>query len=177
LARGHTAHFDVPLTGSASVRVDICTRPARILDVGGLVERATFQTLSHGTEVAIMGLDDLVQTKKTQRLKDWAVIENLMDVDMVRAGPADTVRVSFWLREARDPEVLVRLAEAAPGLAAALPRAHHVIDAARSGDVEATGAALLTEQAAGMAADRAYQRSLTAELEAMRHQERRQRPS
>ena len=77
-----------------------------------------------------MGLSDLIQTKKTQRLKDWGAIEMLL---------------------------AACVAEHRPALAAGL-----------AGDVAGMKGAIMRELQDGIEADRAYQRSFTSELEAMR---------
>ena len=76
---GNTVHYDVPCGTSSVVRLDVCTRPARIADPQHLSARALPYTLADGTTtIRVMGLSDLIQTKKTQRLKDWGGIEMLL---------------------------------------------------------------------------------------------------
>jgi hypothetical protein len=78
LERGHTVHYDVPFGTASVVRLDVCTRPARIADPENLPARAMPYTLADGTTILVMGLSDLIRTKKTQRLKDWGAIEMLL---------------------------------------------------------------------------------------------------
>jgi hypothetical protein len=60
-------------------------------------------------------IPDLVQAKKTQRSKDWPVIELLVTIHYrERANAATDDRVTFWLREARTPELLVEICRRFP---------------------------------------------------------------
>lgn len=173
LERGHTVHYDVPFGTSSVVRLDVCTRPARIVDPENLSARAMPYTLADGTTILVMGLSDLIQTKKTQRLKDWGAIEMLLAASIATSPDPSEALVCVWLEELRDAELLEIVAAAQPDLAARLAEHRPALAAALAGDRTGAREALMRELQDCMEADRAYQRSLTRELEAMRQEARR----
>lgn len=176
LERGHTVHYTVPVGTSSVVRLDVCTRPARIADPENLPARSMPYTLADGTTILVMGLPDLIQTKKTQRLKDWGAIEMLLAASITTSPAPDGALVGVWLAELRDPDLLQTVAAAQPALAASVAEHRPALGAALAGDITGMHVALLRELQDGIEADRAYQRALTSELEAMRQETRRTLP-
>ena len=176
LERGHTVHYDVPFGTSSVVRLDVCTRPARIADPENLPARAMPYTLADGTTILVMGLSDLIQTKKTQRLKDWGAIEMLLAASIATSPAPSAALVRVWLEELRDPELLQTIAAAQSSLAARVAAHRPALAAASAGDIAGMKVALLCELQDGIEADHAYQRALTSELEAMRQETRRTLP-
>ncbi|MBI2946599.1 MAG: hypothetical protein HYY23_03070 [Verrucomicrobia bacterium] len=116
-----------------------------------------------------MALEDLVQAKKTQRSKDWPMIEALVEghYHATRTEPT-AKRVRFWLAEARGPERLVELAGRFPAEARVLAGARPLLAHAIAGDLEALRPALDAEVRAEQAKDRAYWEPLKRELESIR---------
>lgn len=176
LERGHTVHHDVAFGPSSVVRLDVCTRPARIADPENLPARARPYTLADGTTILVMGLSDLIQTKKTQRLKDWGAIEMLLAASIATSPAPSEALVLVWLEELRDPELLQTIAGAQPSLAARVAAHRPALAAALVGDIAGMQGALLRELQDGIEADRTYQRAFTSELEAMRQAARRTLP-
>lgn len=173
LERGHTVHYDIHFGTTSVVRLDVCTRPARIADPDHLLSRAMPYTLADNTTILIMGLSDLILTKKTQRLKDWGAIELLLDASIARSSAPSAALVTVWLEELRAPDLLRAVIAAQPGLAADVAHRRPAVAAALAGDTDGIRAALLRELQDGLDADAAYQKSLSSELEAMRQQARR----
>jgi hypothetical protein len=132
--------------------------------------RRTSITLGDGTTCEMLSLPDLVSAKKTQRDKDWPMIRRLVEAHYAshsrEPGPE---AVAFWLREARTPDILMRVALTHPQECRALASGRPVIRAALAADAGAVAAALAEEEAIEREADRAYWRPLRAELETMRH--------
>jgi hypothetical protein len=176
LERGHTVHYNVPFGTSSVVRLDVCTRPARIADPQNLSARAMSYTLADGSTILVMGLSDLIQTKKTQRLKDWGAIEMLLAASIATSPAPSEALVRVWLEELRDPELLQTVAAAQPSLAASVAEHRPALAAALAGDITGMKGALIRELQDGIEVDRAYQRSITSELEAMRQEARRTLP-
>ena len=57
-----------------------------------------------------MGLADLVQSKKTQRDKDWPMIRRLVEADFLKTpDPPSDEGIRFWLMECRTPDLLITL--------------------------------------------------------------------
>jgi hypothetical protein len=118
----------------------------------------------------LISLPDLVQAKKTQRDKDWAMIRRLIEADRVACpGTPSPEQARLWLREGRTPELLIELARLFPAEARALAAGSRpLLNAALRGDEARVEAGLAEEELAERAADRAYWIPLKQELERMR---------
>ena len=149
------------------------TRPPQLPDVAAVWRRRIEIDLDGGP-VAVIALDDLVQTKKTQRDKDWPIIGALIEADMVRHrdDPAGD-QAHFWLREARGADVLIELATTFPDVADNVRQTRPLIGAAQERDRSTLELELAREQIRGKQADREYWEPLRAELEHLRHEQRR----
>ena len=180
LARGHVVHFNVPphadLGPVPPLRVDIMSRMRGVAPFAELWERRTTIALSDPSSQAevlvdLLSLGDLVNAKKTQRDKDWPMLRRLVDASYASARDAEVSeeQIDFWLAELRSPEFLREVMTQFPERAA---RSHRgAVSAVR--DDRDVAHALSREQAAEMAADRAYWDPLRRELEALRHAARR----
>jgi hypothetical protein len=82
-------------------------------------------------------------------------------------------QVSFWLREARTPHILIELCRRHEKAAKKLAQTRPLLQAARAGDTAALEKALREEEDSYRARDRAYWRPLRAELFELRQQTRR----
>jgi hypothetical protein len=173
LARGHAVHFRCSAPGVEELRLDLLTCLRRLPPFATLWERRTTFQDQDGAEFHLLSLPDLVQAKKTQRSKDWPMIELLVAIHH-RENEADPRPewVAFWLREARTAELIQQLARRFPKQAKALLPERSVLAHAIQGDLETLRAALDAEVRAEQAKDRAYWEPLRRELEAFRHEER-----
>ncbi len=176
LRRGHAVHFSIPHPSEQPLRVDVMSRMRGVEDFPSLWERRTTIALQSSVSdqeviVEVMALEDLVAAKKTQRDKDWPMIRRLVDASYAAARDdvATEQQVDFWLAELRSPEFLEEVVRRYPEAAARSTRipVHALLS---GGDVDAT---LLAEQTTMMAADREYWAPLRRELEALRHDARR----
>jgi hypothetical protein len=176
LARGHAVHFRCAAPGVEDLRVDLMTRLRGLPPFSTLWDRRTTFQDQDGTEFHLLSIPDLVQAKKTQRNKDWPVIELLVAIHH-RENTSDPRPdwVTFWMREARTAELLQQLVQRFPVEAQALlPKRPLLAQAIQGGlDMETLRAALDAEVRAEQAKDRAYWEPLRRELEAFRREERR----
>lgn len=173
LDRGHAIHFRCTHADAAGIRLDVMTKMRGCGDFDSLWEqRSTIQD-DEGFVYELLGIEDLVKAKKTQRDKDWPMIRRLVDshYDQNHDDPTDD-RVRFWLRESRTPEVLIRVAREHPNLLQEMLSVRPLL-------VETSGAShagllrkLEREQAAEKQADQQYWGPLMKELEAMRLEKR-----
>lgn len=77
LVRGHGFHFLVPVgEGEPAVFLDIVGRPPRVGSFAIAADAARWMDTEWGP-LHTIGLKDLVELKKTQRLEDYSVISNL----------------------------------------------------------------------------------------------------
>jgi hypothetical protein len=173
LARGHAVHFRCSAPGVEDLRVDLMTRLRDLPEFSTLWDRRTTFQDRDGTEFHLLSIPDLTQAKKTQRNKDWPVIELLVAIHHREneSGPQPE-RVTFWLREARTAELLKQLVCLFPNETQILLRERPLLAHALQGDLEALRAALDAEVRAEQAKDRAYWEPLRRELESFRREER-----
>jgi hypothetical protein len=118
-------------------------------------------------------IPDLVDAKKTQRMKDWPMIELLVAIHYRENGKTPRPDwIDFWLREARSPELLREVVERFPNEARSLAEKRLLLKLAFSNDSERLREELDAEVRVEQAKDRAYWAPLKAELEAFRRVER-----
>jgi hypothetical protein len=173
LERGHAVHFRCAAPGVEELRVDVMTRLRDLPGFSALWERRTVFQDDTGAEFHLLSIPDLVQAKKTQRNKDWPIIELLVAIHY-RENSA-TPRpdwVDFWLREGRTPELLRELTVRFPTEARELLSARPLLAHAAAGELDTLRAEIDAETRAEQAKDRAYWEPLRRELEEFRRQER-----
>ena len=146
LARGHAVHFRCAAPGVEGLRVDVMTRLRDLADFATLWERRTAFADDAGAEYHLLSVPDLVQAKKTQRSRDWPVIELLLTIHYRENGASPRAdRIDFWLREARSPELLIELTERFPDETRTLTSVRPLLTHALAGDLEALRPALDAE--------------------------------
>ncbi len=173
LARGHAVHFRCAAKGVEDLRLDIMTRLRDLPDFSTLWERRTVIADETGAEFHLLSTPDLVEAKKTQRMKDWPVIELLVGIHYREnnANPRPEW-IAFWLLQARTPELLIELMQRFPSQARAHSERRPLLQLAARRNLESLREALDAEVRAEQAKDRAYWAPLRAELEAFRRAER-----
>lgn len=164
LGAGHAAHFRCKREGVAGLRIDVMSKLRGVDEFEKLWARRTTVSLD-GETVELLGLDDLILAKKTQRDKDWPMIRRLVERDYFehRQGPGPD-RVRLWLRELRTPEILVQVARAWPEEAAALSSSRAAIAAAMEGDPDTVASRLREEEESERRQDREYWAPLRQQL-------------
>lgn len=173
LARGHAVHFRCRAPGAEGLRVDVMTRLRAMPEFQALWERRTTFVDGDGLEYHLLCIPDLVYAKKTQRSRDWPVIELLVTIHYrEHANAATDDRVDFWLREARTPELLVELCRRFPTQAAGLTAHRPLIRFAHERSLDDLRTALDAEVRAEQARDRDYWEPLRRELEQFRREHR-----
>jgi hypothetical protein len=173
LARGHAVHFRCQGGTADGLRVDVMTRLRDLQDFAVLWARRTTIQDTDGETFELLSVLDLVQAKKTQREKDWPVIDALVEAHYRALGDEPTPeRVGFWLGESRTPERLIDLVQRFADEARAQTTLRPLLQLAVTGVGEALRAALDAEARAEQAKDRAYWAPLKAELETFRRAER-----
>lgn len=168
LHRGLAIHFRCQAPGVEGLRIDVMTVMRGVDAFPDLWERRTTIDIDE-IEVDLLSLPDLVKAKKTQRAKDWPMIQRLIEAHWFqhRSEPTSQ-RIDFWLRECRTPEILLELAALFPAETAALQPSRTVLAAAILNDIEAVEQQLEEERLAEVAADKAYWQPLRLELEQLR---------
>jgi len=173
LQRGHAVHFRCHHPEAANIRVDVMSRLRGVDDFEVLWARRTTLTDTDGTVYELLSLPDLVAAKKTQRSKDWPMLQRLLEAHYLQHRVAATPEQQrFWLHELRTPELLVEAARQWPELAEQIARERPLLLLAKSGQLDELRTALSAEEQSERQHDREYWQPLKAELERLRHSTR-----
>ncbi|MEM6980373.1 MAG: hypothetical protein AAF539_11970 [Planctomycetota bacterium] len=173
LERGHAIHFRCHHAEANGIRIDVMSRMRGCGNFDSLWDQRTTIEDSDGVIYELLGIEDLVRAKKTQRDKDWPMIRRLVDAhyEENRDEPTED-RVRFWLRESRTPEVLIRVAAENPTLLQEVMKERKLLVETLGTSQTALNEELEKEQLAERDTDRQYWRPLVKELEAMRRAKR-----
>ena len=176
LRRGHACHFRCHAPGVEGLRVDLMAKMRGCDGFSRLWRRRHTVRLPGGEAIHVLSLRDLVQSKKTQRDKDWLMLKRLVDNDILlhRKSPRRP-QVRWWLLECRSAEFLMELAREYPKAARRCAAARPALHRAVAGDVPALEAALFEEERAERQKDREYWTPLRQELEQLRRERLRHR--
>lgn len=173
LARGHAVHFRCVGGVSAGLRIDIMTKLRDLPDFKELWERRTTLSDEEGNEFHLLSVPDLVLAKKTQRSKDWPVIEALVSIHILEnLNQPRPDWITFWLTESRSPEQLLDLVTWFPGETQALLSRRPLLAMAIGSDLPRLREALDAEVRAEQEKDRIYWEPLKREMEDFRRAER-----
>ena len=173
LERGHAVHFRCAAPGVEGLRIDVMSRLRDLSCFDDLWARRTVIGDADGNEFHLLSVPDLVQAKKTQRAKDWPVIEALVSIHFrENAANPQPDWLEFWLAEARSPELLIDLTARFPAATSGLFAARPLLALARSGNLPELRAALDAEVRTEQDKDRRYWEPLKREMEAFRRTER-----
>jgi hypothetical protein len=170
LRRGHAVHFRCRHPEAWRMRVDVMSNMRGVDAFAKLWRRRTSIELPDGTQCEILALPDLVQAKKTQRNKDWPMIQRLVEAHFFqnRRRPS-SAHISFWLRELRTPELLAEIARSHPDTCRRLFARRPLLAAASAGSLAELEQRLRDEEAAERERDKLYWLPLRRELEKLRH--------
>ncbi|HUT36696.1 MAG TPA: hypothetical protein VNE39_24625 [Planctomycetota bacterium] len=172
LDRGHACHFRCRCPGAEGIRLDVMSVLRGCDPFPNLWARRAAVEVQGTGEVPVLSLPDLVQSKKTQRDKDWGHIRRLVESDyLARRSEADEEDMLWWLAELRTAPYLIELVRARPELVTRVERRRWLAERGLRGE-DAIGAALLDEEQQERADDRAYWAPLRRELEHLRQSRR-----
>lgn len=168
LRRGHAIHFRCRRPDVEGLRIDLMAALRGVDGFELLWSRRTTLVIA-GESVDLMGIEDLVRAKKTQRDKDWPMIRRLVEQSYFEHSPNATPELlGFWLRELRTAGLLAEVAAAHSDAARALAASRPAVAATLSGDPAAIQDSLDAEERDERRKDREYWEPLKAELEELR---------
>lgn len=170
LGRGHAVHFRCGHPEVQGIRIDVMSVLRGVAPFVELWDRRTTLETESGKEYDIISLPDLVQTKKTQRDKDWPMIRRLIEANysMHRENPTPE-QISFWLRECRTPSLLIEIVNAYPDQVSAMIQKRPLLEFGTAGHEKELERALAEEESRERESDRVYWAPLKMELEELRH--------
>jgi hypothetical protein len=171
LQRGHAIHFRCRRSDVAGIRIDVMSVLRGVAPFPEVWERRTTLEDDQGARFELLALPDLVLAKKTQRRKDWPMLQRLVEAHYLqhRAAP-QRAHPEFWARELRTPEFLIETIAHHPALARQLAETRPLLQLALAAARPALERALAEEERMERERDRAYWRPLKTELEALRRQ-------
>ena len=168
LDMGLAVHFRCAAPGVENLRVDVMTKMRGVDGFPALWERRT-TLASEGDEIDMMSLPDLVRAKKTQRPKDWPMVQRLVEANWYSfQSEPNPERIRFWLEECRTAGLLLEMAARFPDQATELSPIRSAVASALRGDEEATRALIEEEQKLIMEEDRIHWAPLKLVVEKLR---------
>jgi len=111
LLKGHACHFRCYDIEIKDLRIDILAKLRGCPDFNELWERRTTVKVSSKDKIEVIGLKDLVQSKKTQRDRDWLMLTRLVDNDILIIKNPDKEKIKWWLCECRSIQNLIELCQ------------------------------------------------------------------
>jgi len=169
LRKGHACHFRCRDTKAFRLRIDIIGKLRGTAPFKRLWKRRQIVRLPNAGTIAVLSLPDLVQSKKTQRDKDWLMIRRLVEADILRhAATNDRVKIKFWLLECRTADLLCELAYRYSDCARRLIARRPLLKHALRGNTDRVESLLRDEEMRERAADKKYWKPLRKDLEEMR---------
>jgi len=169
LLRGFALHFRCHHPDARGLRIDVMSVMRGVEEFPKLWERRASLADAAGAVYNLLWLPDLVQAKKTQRSRDWPMIQRLVDTDyrIGRENPSPN-EIAFWLRELRTAQFLIEIAGRHPEASRQWSAQRPLIKHAINGNVAAITAGLAEEEKQERERDRIYWQPLKAELEKLR---------
>lgn len=169
LERGHACHFRCAAEDVKGLRIDVISELRGCEKFDKLWERRKTISLKNGKAIDVIGLRDLVQSKKTQRDKDWLMLKRLVDDDIIlnKSNPPSE-RVKWWFDECRDVMLLIELAKRYPVVAKKCAKKRTPLSLAILADMQKLNLELQEEEMIERQKDIEYWKPLKKELETLR---------
>ena len=171
LKKGHACHFRFPKNDPRGARIDVLGKMRGVDDFSALWDRKTEISIPEIGKIPVIGLPDLVQSKKTQRDKDWPMIRRLVEADYLKAhDPPTTEQVRFWLKEGRTPDLLITLKKRFPTQTDELTDQRPLLAQAHPGRADILHGLLKEEEERERKLDEEYWAPLRKELQIWRQE-------
>ena len=171
LERGHACHFRCRAKDVQGLRIDIISR-MRGCDIFEKLweRRKTIRLKKSGGAIDVIGLTDLVRSKKTQRDKDWFMLKQLVENDIIlnKANPPKE-KIKWWLLESRNADTLIKLAEKYHAIAEGCAKGRPLLKSAIAPNAQNLNLRLYEEELKERQEDIKYWEPLRKELETLRH--------
>jgi len=169
LEKGHACHFRCYDESVKNLRVDVIAKLRNCHSFEELWERKMTVKLPGNGRIEIIGLEDLVRSKKTQRDKDWLMLDRLIANDMLTTKYPRLEKVKWWLSQCRDAGQLIKLAAKYKKLATEIAVERPLVKAALRKDKRTLRQLIQREEMLEREKDKKYWQPLRKELELLRH--------
>lgn len=171
LEKGHACHFRCSAKDVQGLRIDVISKLRGCEPFDKLWKRRQTIRLKDGSSINIIGLRDLVQSKKTQRDKDWLMLRRLVENDIILHKDKDPSmeQLNWWFLECRTAETLIGLIKKYPKAAKDYSRVRPLLVSAIQQDLAKVNSQLQEEERIERQRDVEYWVTLRKELEFLRH--------
>jgi len=170
LKKGHACHFRCKRKDVRNLRVDIIAKMRGCDTFARMWKRRNVITLRSKKTIDVLGIEDLVQSKKTQRDKDWFMLRRLVNNDIIlHRKKASEKKISWWFRECMDADILTNLTNEYPAVAKKCVRLRHLLKFAIASQKKKLDREIKKEENFQRKEDRRYWKPLLKELETLRH--------
>lgn len=169
LDKGHACHFRCNLSSVKNLRIDILSKMKGCDSFEELWKRRFIVRPASAGAIDVIGLYDLVQSKKTQRDKDWFMINKLVENDMLTTKRPTAEKIKWWLCECRNPEKLIELASKNKKILKECAQKRPLLRYTIKKDVSRLMKLLKREEILERKKDIEYWQPLKKELEMLRH--------
>jgi hypothetical protein len=157
LREGHAVHFRCQHPEALRMRVDVMFKMRGVSSFARLWQRRTTLQIPGGEKCDLLSLPDLVQTKKTQRDKDWPMIRRLIEASFFEnRRNSNSAQIRFWLAELRTPQLLVEVARNNTAATKRLAAKRPLLRFALAGEVAKLERATAAEELTARESDRRY---------------------
>lgn len=169
LDKGHACHFRCYAESVKKLRIDILAKLRGCENFEKLWQRRFTVKLPNKKKLEVIGLEDLVQSKKTQRDKDWLMLNRLIDNDISLTPRPSAEKIKWWLCECRNIDTLIKLVNKNRNLAKECSLKRPLLKAALKKNIKKLQKLLSYEELSEREKDRKYWQPLRKELEILRH--------
>ncbi len=169
LEKGHACHFRCHDKSVENLRIDIFSKLRGCDDFKILWERKFTVEFSKNKKIEVIGLEDLIKSKKTQRDKDWLMINRLIENDMILTLTPSKNKIKWWLYECRNQNKLIELTNKNKNLAKKCAKKRPLLKVALQGNILKLEKLLHKEEMVEREEDKKYWSPLIKELEILRH--------
>lgn len=171
LEKGHACHFRCNAKDVKGLRIDVISKLRGCESFDKIwKQRKTIKLKDYGS-IDVIGVKDLVQSKKTQRDKDWLMLRRLVENDIIlyKDRHPSGEQIKWWLLECRTPEILLKLVKKYPKIAKDCSIDRPLLISAIQQDLPELDSQLQGEERAEREKDIEYWGPLRKELELLRH--------
>lgn len=169
LDKGHACHFRCYAEPVKNLRIDIIGKLRGCDNFEKLWERKYTIKISHNKAIELIGIEDLVQSKKTQRDKDWLMLKKLVENDMILTRKPTTEKIKWWLYECRNSKILIELVNKNKDLAKECSEKRPLLKIALKKDIKKLEKLLYKEELSEREKDKKYWEPLRKELAILRY--------
>lgn len=170
LDEGLTIHLRCNAPPCEGLRLDLMSRLRGVDDFPVIWERRVVVEIGDFA-VDLLGVGDLIASKKTQRAKDWPMIQRLAEVHYLsHQGNPTASDIELWLLELRTEELLLEAVRMFPVEAQSLTGKRPLLESAIAGASQMLRRELGDEIEAEKERDRVYWMPLKARLAELRRE-------